>query len=70
MQEIFQNACENYYADESSVAPKVLVGREYWTRTLPAWPLLKALATDRPMQQHVHLVDSIQDAAELVASAE
>lgn len=70
MQEIFQNACENYCADESSVAAKVLVGREYWTRTFPAWPLLKALAAGRPMQQHVHLVDSIQDAAELVASAE
>ena len=26
VQEIFQDACENYYADESSVAPMVLVG--------------------------------------------
>ena len=26
------------------VAPMVLVGREYWTETLPAWPLLRALA--------------------------
>lgn len=69
VQEIFQDACENYYADESSVAPMVLVGREYWTQTFPAWPLLKALAAGRPMQRHVHLVDSIQDAAELVASA-
>ena len=27
VQEVFQDACENYYADESSVAPMVLVGR-------------------------------------------
>ena len=42
VQEVFQDACENYYADESSVAPMVLVGAEYWTETLPAWPLLAA----------------------------
>lgn len=68
VQEVFQDACENYYADESSLAPMVLVGREYWTETLPAWPLLKALASGRPMEAHVHLVDSIQDAASLVAA--
>ncbi len=44
VQEVFQDACENYYADESSVASMVLVGRAYWTETLPAWPLLSALA--------------------------
>ncbi len=66
VQEIFQDACENYYADESSTAPMVLVGREYWTERYPAWPLLKALAKGRPMEAHVHLVDSIDEAAELV----
>ena len=41
VQEIFQDACENYYADESSVAPMVLVGRRRTGRaTVPAWPLL------------------------------
>lgn len=36
VQEIFQDACENYYATPESVARMVLVGREHWTRTLPA----------------------------------
>ena len=36
VQEIFQDACENYYADEASVAPMVLVGASYWTTTVPA----------------------------------
>ena len=67
VQEIFQDACENYYADESSVAPMVLIGRRYWTEQLPAWPLLKALAKGRPMERHVHLVDTVEEAAELVA---
>ncbi|WP_067439692.1 LOG family protein [Nocardioides jensenii] len=66
VQEIFQDACENYYADESSVAPMVLVGVEHWTRTVPAWPLLRALAAGRPMEPHVHLVDTIEEAVELV----
>jgi len=69
IQEIFQDACENYYADESSIAPMILVGREYWTEQFPAWQLLKALAHGRPMQDHVHLVDSVQDAAALVSSS-
>ncbi len=66
VQEIFQDACENYYADDESVAPMVLVGREYWTEILPAWPLLTALARDRAMAAHVHLVETVEEAADLL----
>jgi predicted Rossmann-fold nucleotide-binding protein len=66
VQEIFQDACENYYAAADAVAPMVLVGTTYWTSTLPAWPLLQALARARPMEEHVHLVDTVEDAAGLV----
>jgi predicted Rossmann-fold nucleotide-binding protein len=67
VQEVFQDACENYYADESSVAPMVLVGATYWTETLPAWPLLRSLARGRLMEDRVHLVDTVEEAAALVA---
>lgn len=67
VQEIFQDACENYYADETAVAPMVLVGRRHWTEELPAWPLLQALARGRPMEGHVHLVDSIDEAVDVVS---
>ena len=67
VQEIFQDACENYYSDPSSVATMVLVGVDYWTREVPAWPLLTALAAGRPMEGHVHLVDTVDEAAELFA---
>jgi len=67
VQEIFQDACENYYADESSVAPMVLVGRTHWTETLPVWQLMQALARGRAMEQHVHLVDTVEDAVALVS---
>ena len=66
VQEVFQDACENYYADPASVAPMVLVGRTHWTRTLPVWPLLQSLATGRAMADRVHLVDDVAEAAEVV----
>lgn len=66
VQEIFQDACENYYATEASVAPMVLVGRDYWTTHFPAWPLLRALARGRAMEAHVHLVDTVEEAAALI----
>lgn len=68
LQEVFQDACENYYADESAIAPMILVGREHWTDTVPAWQLLTTLARGRAMEPHVHLVDTIEEAAALVRS--
>ena len=61
VQEVFQDACENYYADPATVAPMVLVGVEHWTSVVPAWPLLQALAAGRPMERHVALVDTIDE---------
>ncbi len=66
VQEVFQDACENYYADAGDVAPMVLVGVEHWTRTLPARPLLQALADERAMADSVHLVDTVEEAAALL----
>ena len=68
VQEIFQDACENFYADPSTVAPMVLVGRDYWTRVVPAWPLLLSLAQGRAMEPVVHLVDDLSDVAPLLAT--
>lgn len=67
VQEIFQDACENYYADESSVAPMVLVGRRHWTQEVPAWPALARLAAGRPMAGCVHLVDTPAEAVALLS---
>ncbi len=66
VQEVFQDACENYYADPASVAPMVLVGTDYWTRELPAWPLLQRLAAGRDMEDAVHLVDDLDEVAALL----
>jgi predicted Rossmann-fold nucleotide-binding protein len=58
VQEVFQAACENYYAAPGQVAPMVLVGRDYWTTRLPAWGLLHALGSGSPLGARLHLVDS------------
>lgn len=66
-QEIFQAVTRNYYAAQNHlIRPMVLVGRDYWTNTLPAWPLLTSLAKGRLMEPHVHLVDSLDEVAEIV----
>jgi predicted Rossmann-fold nucleotide-binding protein len=69
VQEVFQDGCENYYADSMSLAPMVLLGERFWTETLPVHPLLEALAADRPMADHVHLVDTVEDAVAVLAAA-
>lgn len=66
VQEVFQAVTPNYYGDAATQIPLILVGVEHWTVRLPVWPLLQSLAADRPMAHSVQLVDTIDEAAELV----
>ena len=68
VQEIFQDACENYYAADEAVAPMILVGRRHWETELPVKPLLEALAKGRAMAGHVHAVDTVDEACGLLRS--
>ncbi|MFJ1900804.1 LOG family protein [Streptomyces sp. NPDC088115] len=62
VQEIFDSATPNYYGSRGEPVPMVLVGRDHWTRELPAWPLLRALAADRQMESRIALVDTVEEA--------
>ncbi|MET9374122.1 LOG family protein [Streptomyces sp. NPDC002992] len=64
VQEIFDATTPNYYESRGEPAPMVLVNRAHWTERLPAWPLLRALAADRPMAARIALVDSVAEAPE------
>ena len=67
VQEIFQAANDRFYGLRGTEsAPLVLLGGDHWTTTLPAWPLLQALARDSPMARTVHVVDDVDEALELV----
>jgi predicted Rossmann-fold nucleotide-binding protein len=70
VQEIFQAATPLYYSREGAALPVVvLVGRRHWTELVPVWPALTALASGRAMAEHLHLVDSVDEASELVLAA-
>jgi predicted Rossmann-fold nucleotide-binding protein len=67
VQEIFQAVTENYYAAEpGQVAPMILVGVDYWTSELPAWPLLQRLGEGRTIGRVIHCVDEVAEAAGLI----
>lgn len=67
VQEIFQSITPLYYAEvEHTLAPLVLVGVDHWSRQVPVWDAIQALGHERGMGQVVHLVDTIDEAAELV----
>ena len=68
VQEVFDAATPNYYGSRGEPSPMVLVGREHWTERLPAWPLLRALAGDRPMGSRIALVDAVGEAPEALAA--
>ena len=67
VQEVFQDACENYYAADGAVAPMVLVGRKYWEVELPVLPLLTTLAQGRIMADFVFVVETVDEACDVLA---
>ena len=67
VQEIFQAVTPRYYASSGPIAPLILVGVEYWTQTVPAWPLLRALARARPLEAAIHLTDDVAEIPALIA---
>ena len=68
VQEVFQAATPAYYAPAGQTQRHlVLVGERHWTKTMPAWPLLQALAYSRPMATAIRLVDSVAEAQALFA---
>ncbi|HKU35741.1 MAG TPA: Rossmann fold nucleotide-binding protein [Paenarthrobacter sp.] len=69
VQEIFQDACENFYGAPETITPMVLVGHEHWERTFPAWPMLQSLAAGKPMEERIFLVDTVEEAVDVVVGS-
>jgi predicted Rossmann-fold nucleotide-binding protein len=67
VQELFQQVNQLYYADvHEQVPPLVLIGVEFWTTTVPVWPLLQQLAVDRSLAGALHLVETTREASAIV----
>ena len=67
VQEIFQAACANYYAQPPAVIPMVLVGVEHWTQQVGVWDLLRSLGSGRTLGARLDLVDSTEEVLPLLA---
>jgi predicted Rossmann-fold nucleotide-binding protein len=74
VQEIFQDACQNYYQTYGPSAPMVLFSSDYWNpvemsegsadRRKQVYPLLKKLASEKGFEKQLIITDSL---AEIVA---
>lgn len=80
VQEIFQDAAQNYYQSFGCFSPMVLLGRRYWTEDYPALALLEHLFTwdikaqrvdekkKEIFDRHVIVTDDIERAAEFIGA--
>jgi predicted Rossmann-fold nucleotide-binding protein len=68
LQEVFQDATQNHYAVFGTVSPMVFLGSEFWCSELPAEPLLRRLAGDRPYAVLIGTADSAAEAMEFLRS--
>lgn len=67
VQEIFQSVTPMYYAKPGTSLPHlILVGVEQWTSTIPVWAALTALADGKEMSTKIHLVDTPNEALDIV----
>ena len=65
-QEVFQDATQNHYAVFGNASPMVFLDRTFWNDTLPAEPLLRTLAGDRPYAALIGSADSADDAMDFL----
>ena len=79
VQEIFQDACQNYYATHGAAAPMVLLGTRYWNRppgeaSSPAsrdktvWPLLQQLAAEKDLGHLLRITDDVDEIVAFLAN--
>lgn len=54
LQEIFQEAVQNHYLSYGLSSPMIFLGKDYWNREMPVWPLLQDLV-ERGKYQHLRL---------------
>jgi predicted Rossmann-fold nucleotide-binding protein len=70
VQEIFQDACQNYYSTIGPPSPMVLLGTRYWNRVgpkvdetgaKPVWPLLAQLGVEKGFSHLLRITDDLDE---------
>jgi len=65
-QEVFQDATQNHYGVFSSISPMLFLDSTFWNETLPAEPLLRTLAGDRPYADLIGSADTVDEAMDFL----
>ena len=66
VQEIFQDATQNYYGTCKVISPMVLFGVEYWTKELPVARILERLGEGKTMGKLITLEDDPEQIVEFL----
>jgi predicted Rossmann-fold nucleotide-binding protein len=66
IQEIFQDAAQNYYESFDYFSPMVFLGVAYWTKTYPLIPVLRKLFGPERTRRFVRVTDDVSEAAEFL----
>ena len=67
VQEIFQDAVQNHYLSFGFASPMIFMGKEYWTREMPIYPLLMDLvARGKYVNLPLTLTDDPRDILEIL----
>lgn len=62
IQEIFQDAAQNYYRSFGRFSPMVFLDRSYWLERFPVDSVLRALFRKEDYEQHVLFTDEVEEA--------
>lgn len=68
IQEIFQDATQNYYRTFKIFSPMVLLGTHYWTVTHPVEPLMRSLFAPADFERLILMTDSLEEARRFIES--
>lgn len=63
-QEVFQDACQNHYLTAGVISPMIFIGKEFWTKKKPVYPLLCDLAAGQPYAKYMLVTDSTEEVIE------
>lgn len=66
VQEIFQDACQNYYRSFGTFTPMVLFVKRYWEEEYPVLPVLKKLFKPEEYRKFVLVTDGVEEAARFI----
>ncbi len=66
IQEIFQDAAQNYYRSFDWFSPMVLLGVKYWTEKLPVVEVLRSLFTPEDQEACLTVTDDLDEALDAI----